>query len=414
MNYRECLDYLNRLGDQVAVAKFGLDNIRTLLGALGNPHRRFPSVLIAGTNGKGSVASFLSSIFTSAGHKTGLYTSPHLISVDERISVNGRRISADSFAACISRTVDAIQALALPYHPTFFETVTATAFLSFAEAGADIAVVEVGMGGRNDSTNVLEPTLSVITPISIDHQQYLGQSFKEIAFQKAGIIHRRGTAISAGQLLEVRSVLEEEAARQEAELRFVDEGRAHVTGSEGGRYHFSLDGMQFELNLHGRHQVGNAVLAISATEILQEKGFPFTRSAITDGINRASIPGRIQKIGECPAVFLDGAHNDEALEKLADFVEEHTRRPRSLVFGMMSDKRISTSVRRLTTCFDSIYLTRTSSKRAATASNLARLFPTGTWVDDPLEALTLARQHSVTVVVTGSLYLVGEVLASSS
>jgi len=266
------------------------------------------------------------------------------------------------------------------------------------------------MGGRTDSTNILTPVLSVITPITIDHQQYLGEKIDEIAYHKAGIIHRRGMVISARQKPEAGAVLEREAARQKAVLSYADEAAAIVTNCADGRCRFSFHGLDFESALYGRHQVDNAVLAISAAGLLKEMGHPITPSALVEGVNHAFIPGRIQKISDRPAIYLDGAHNDEALAKLAEFVREHTRGPRSLVFALMNDKQLSASIPRLTHCFDTIYLTHPSSKRAATCEQLLGCFPNGIWIENPVEALTLAKQHSETVVVTGSLYLVGEIL----
>jgi dihydrofolate synthase/folylpolyglutamate synthase len=414
MRYLECLDYLDCLGTEVAVAKSGLDNIRKILEGLGNPQCCYPSVLIAGTNGKGSVAAFLSSILSTSGLRAGLYTSPHLVSVDERIAVDGRQISPDTFADCLSRTVEAIQKLHFPCHPTFFETVTSAAFLFFAEVKVDIAVVEAGMGGRTDSTNILEPVVSVITPISIDHQQYLGETIEAIACQKAGIIHQRGVVITAPQKSEVASILEREAAEQAAVLWYANDGAAVVTSCPDGRYRFTFGGLEFAPRLYGRHQVGNAVLAISAAGLLREKGYSITPAALTEGVNHAFVAGRIQKISDSPVVFLDGAHNDEALAKLVEFVTAHTAKPRSLVFALMADKRLSSSIDLLAQCFARIYLTRPCSERAASCDHLLREFPGGLWIENPIEALRVARQKSETVVVAGSLYLVGEILQAES
>jgi len=411
MRYSECLDYLNRLGNEIPVAKSGLDNIRTILQALGNPQHTYPSILIAGTNGKGSVAAFLTSILTSSGLRTGLFTSPHLISSDERIALDGQTITPEAFADCVSRTAELIQKLDFVCHPTFFETITSAAFVYFSENKVDIAVVEAGMGGRTDSTNVLEPVLSVITPISIDHQQYLGETLEEIAYQKAGIIHPQGLVISYKQRSEVQFVLEQEAKKQEALLWYADDNAAVITDSADGRFSFTFRGLTFAPKLYGRHQIGNAVLAISTANLLKEVGYKIPIAALAEGVNRASIPGRLQKICDGPAVFLDGAHNDEALTKLVEFVCVHTRKPRSLVFATMGDKRLSSSIDRLAHCFDTIYLTHPSSKRAANCDHLLRYFPAGIWIDDCKDALKLAMQSGETVVVTGSLYLVGEILA---
>jgi len=205
--------------------------------------------------------------------------------------------------------------------------------------------------------------------------------------------------------------LEQEAARQEAALSFADEAAAVVTDSRDGRYRFAVGGSKFEPTLYGRHQAGNAILAISAAGLLVGMEYSITPAALVEGVNRAWIPGRIQKISDRPAVYLDGAHNDEALAKLAEFVAEHTRRPRSLVFGIMGDKQLSSSIDQLAQSFGKIYLTRPSSKRAANREQLSRYFPAGIWIENPGEAADLAKQNGETVVVTGSLYLVGEILA---
>jgi dihydrofolate synthase / folylpolyglutamate synthase len=411
VNYPECLAYLNRLGDEVLAMKFGLNNIRLLLDALDNPHRRFPSALIAGTNGKGSVSAFLSTILTASGLRTGLYTSPHLVRVEERCAIDNAVIPPDRFAESLSRVVREVQSLPLSCHPTFFETLTALAFLYFAEEKVDFAVVEVGMGGRQDSTNVIDPLLSIITPVSIDHRQYLGPRLEDIAYQKAGIIHPGGTALSAAQAPEVRRVLEEEAGRQGVDLEIMQEDVPSQT-ARNGSYEFSFHGTEFRLGLSGRHQTANAALAIRAAEVLREHNFPIRESAIREGIENTRIRARIEKLRENPVLYLDGAHNAGAFEKLADFVREHTPRPRSLVLGMMIDKEIPEAARLLSPCFDQVYLTRPRSPRAADPCELARHFERAEVVVDPFEAIKAGTKSARTTVVTGSFYLAGEVLAS--
>jgi dihydrofolate synthase / folylpolyglutamate synthase len=410
VNYPECLAYLNRLGDEVLTMKFGLSNIRALLDALGNPQRRFPSALIAGTNGKGSVSALLSTILVRSGLRAGLYTSPHLVRVEERLAVDNAIMPADRFADCLSRIVPVVRSLPLTCHPTFFETLTALAFLYFAEEEVDFAVVEVGMGGRYDSTNVIDPLLSVITPVGIDHQQYLGQRLEDIAYQKAGIIRPGGMALAAPQAPEVRSVLEDEARRQNAVLEILDERDVTSQATNGGSYKFSFHDQVFQLDLFGRHQTSNAALAIRAAEILRELKVPVEESGIREGVERTRIRARIEKLRENPALFLDGAHNAGAFEKLADFVRDHTGRPRSLVIGMMRDKDISQAARILAPLFDSVYLTRPNCARAADPVELARYFKKAQEVGDPLEAVEVGSKGAQTTVVTGSFYLVGEVL----
>jgi dihydrofolate synthase / folylpolyglutamate synthase len=414
VNYPECLAYLTRLGDEVLTMKFGLHNIRALLEALGNPQCRFPSALIAGTNGKGSVSAFLSTILASSGLRTGLYTSPHLVRVEERLVINGNIIPPDRFAHYLAKVIRAVPTLSLPCHPTFFETLTALAFLCFAEEKVDFAVVEVGMGGRHDSTNIIDPLLSIITPVSIDHQQYLGHELEEIAYQKAGIIHSEGAVLAAAQSPEVRRVLKEEAGRQGAFLEIMEETDIKSQATNGGCYRFTFHGQVFQLGLFGRHQTSNAALAIRAAEILRKLNVPVQESGIRDGIERTRIRARIEKMREKPALFLDGAHNLGAFEKLADFLRDHTARPRSLVIGMMSDKDLPQAARLLSPLFDSIYLTRPNCARAAEPVQLARHFKRAAEVADPLEAVEAGSRNAQTTVVTGSFYLVGEVLRALS
>jgi dihydrofolate synthase/folylpolyglutamate synthase len=411
MNYRESLSYLSRLGDEVRTVKIGLNNIRTLLEALGNPHCKYPSVLVAGTNGKGSVSTFLSSILTASGRKTGLYTSPHLVKVEERIALNGRAIGPAAFADCLSDVVAAIRSVTLPSHPTFFETVTAAAFLYFAKEKADFVVLEVGMGGRFDSTNIAQPLMSVITPIGMDHQQYLGETLEEIAYQKAGIIRQHGVALSAPQRTGARLALEAEAYARQATLHTLDEQELVVQSSDRGLYRFRFHGLDYQLGLYGRHQISNAGLALQAAEILRTKGFLVDDAAMAVGVNSARIAGRLQKIQDDPATFLDGAHNAEAVDTLLGFVREHTEPPRSLVFGMMRDKDIAAAAALVADDFDSVFLTQVSSARAATTAELSRYLPAGIEVPDPVAAFWRARRKVRTTVVSGSLYLVGEILA---
>ncbi|UCF39104.1 MAG: bifunctional folylpolyglutamate synthase/dihydrofolate synthase, partial [Acidobacteriota bacterium] len=242
--------------------KFGLESIRRLLEELGNPHERFPSALIAGTNGKGSVSRFLSTVTSAAGLRTGLYTSPHLIRIQERIKVDGQEISEERFARHFTRVYDVIQSGRLPAHPTFFECVTATAFSFFAEKDVDFAVLEIGMGGRLDSTNVVSPLLSVITPISYDHQQYLGDTLAAIAREKAGIMRKGSPVLLAEQEPEAEQTLRAEAERIAAIPHTLDAEGLRILGHDLGRYQFAFHEETFQLRVPGIAQVQNAALAL--------------------------------------------------------------------------------------------------------------------------------------------------------
>jgi dihydrofolate synthase/folylpolyglutamate synthase len=409
MNYSQCLEYLYRLGNEVLTMKFGLETTRSLLQYLGNPHHDFPSVLIAGTNGKGSVARFLNSICQAAGLSTGLYTSPHLIRIEERIVVDDLEITPESFARYFTAVVETVGRLELDPHPTFFEMVTVTAFTAFSEADIDIAILEVGMGGRLDSTNVVDPILSVITPISYDHQQFLGASLAEIAREKAGILRPACKALSAPQSEEVRAALKAESKKIDSELHMIDLSDVRRQPAPDGCYSFSLEGNEYQLSTRGEFQVGNACLALEAAKLLSSllpRDFPASLKAIETAKPKAVL----QQVGSNPLALLDGGHNIQAASSLARFVRNHTSRPRTLVLGMMKDKEIACVINELELEFNTIHLTRVDSPRAASLDDLRSLCPAGVPFEDPWEAYVSALDFSSTVVVAGSIHLAGAIL----
>jgi len=389
--------------------KFGLETTRRLLRDLGNPHLDSPSVLIAGTNGKGSVARFLDSICRAAGLRTGLYTSPHLIRIEERIVVDGLEITPESFATHFTSVVDTVRQLELEPHPTFFELVTVTAFTAFSDSDIDIAILEVGMGGRLDSTNVVDPVLSVITPISYDHQQYLGDSLSEIAREKAGILRPARNALSAPQNKEVWAALESEANKTGADLRMVNLSEVSRQPDPNGCYSFNLEGNKYQLSARGSFQVDNACLAMEAAKLLRFF-LPLDLSPFLEAVEKTEPKAVLLRVGNDPLTLLDGGHNTQAASSLARFVRDNTPRQRTLVLGMMKDKEIASVLRELVPEFDRIHLTRVDSPRAASLEELRRLCPEGVPFEDPREAYASAIDGSSTVVVAGSIYLVGKIL----
>jgi len=412
MNYAQCLRYLEKLGDEVMTMKFGLETIRALLEALGNPHLKYPSVLIGGTNGKGSVARFLNSVCTACEIRNGLYTSPHLMRVEERLVMDQDPIDSERFAHYLTRVVDAIEGLKRSFHPTYFETLTAVAFLYFLEQKVELAILEVGMGGRLDSTHVVDPLLAILTPVGLDHQRFLGETLEEVAFEKAGILGRAKSALMAPQRSQVQRVFQSEAAKNQVELQELDCGAIQCLESSDGKYAFRFHEIEIQLPLYGQHQVENAALAIQAAEVLGQSGFSVSTSCMRKGIEETLWMGRIQVFGTDPKIVLDGAHNLDAAKALVNFLDHHTQAPRALLFAMMSDKDIASVLKILGASFERIYITRVNSRRAASIEELKKLCPSGIAVADPFAAYRQALASPVaTVVAAGSFYLVGEILS---
>ena len=410
MDYSESLAYLEQLGEEVLDMKLDLRTMRQLLRLLGNPQRRFTSVLVAGTNGKGSVARFLAGILDSSGNATGLFTSPHLIDVRERIQFRGRNISRADFARHLGTIVRASLDPALERKPTYFETLTALAFLHFAECGAQLAVLEVGLGGRLDSTNVVTPELSIVTPIALDHQQVLGNSLDLIAAEKAGIIHPGQPVVIADQEPDAAQVLIETARRRKSPLLQLHPDRLQQSPDPFGRFRFRFGEVDYRLQAPGAHQVDNAALALLAARRLQKTGWTVTEEGSRKGIADTRLPSALYQIGSQPDTYLDGAHNPAAAAALAAFVDRYTAPPRHLVLGMMRDKDCAGVARNLTPLFSKVFLTRIPAPRAAKPEHLLSFFPQAEVLPNPSQALAEARRSAASVVATGSLFLVGAIL----
>ena len=414
MTYPECMTYLNSLGDEVLTMKCGLETTRKLMKELGNPQLDYPSVNIAGTVGKGSVASLFNSMSTTCGIRTGLYTSPHLISLKERFLVGGLPIKTQDFSHYFTKIIECVKRLNFAYHPTYFEVLTALAFLYFRDQKIELAILETGMGGRLDSTNVTEPLLSILTRVGMDHQQFLGDNIAKIAREKAGILRKGRAAFVAPQNPEVQKVLLEEANRKGSELHELDSTCVENLGSKNGRHSFRFRGRNFQLRLLGAHQVENAALALQAIESLKNHGFNISEDCCKKGMEKAECVARIQKVREHPAVFVDGAHNLDSARSLTKFISKHTLEPRFLIFGMMRDKDISGVAKILIPHFNRIYLTDINSPRSASIAELQQVIPSGIPALDTFGAYNAALDECSTLVFAGSFYLAGEILPQLS
>jgi dihydrofolate synthase/folylpolyglutamate synthase len=433
MTYEESVRYLFTLGrelaspQQASVTKFDLANISTLCERLGQPQRAFQSVHIAGTNGKGSTAAMLDSILRAAGLRTGLYTSPHLERIIERIRLDGREISDADFASTFTHIHKMIEELLaagkLAAHPTFFECVTALAFDFFARAGVEFAVCEVGMGGRLDATNILVPEVAVITQIDFDHENYLGHSIEEIAAEKAGIIKPGARVVSAAEHLIARVVVRRRVAEQSAFLVEIEnEFRIENITSRDGCFAFTTisndSGASIPLSvpLPGRFQVRNALTALAAARMLAERGAPVDDDAIARGMASTIWPGRLERIATQPEIYLDGAHNPSGAREIVVFWDANLAgRKIFLVYGALRDKAVDEIAGLLFPRASAVILTSPAQSRAISAPVLAEM--TGHHarqldvIPDPNlafeRALELASPDDV-IFVTGSLYLVGD------
>lgn len=400
MQFDEAVQYLLSLGHETLAIKLGLRNTELLLNALDNPERAFPAVQIAGTNGKGSTAAMLDSICRAAGIKSGLYTSPHLVSITERIRIAGKQIDEDDFARHVSLVRDVSEQLvatgSIDALPTFFEQVTAVALVAFREAAIELAILETGLGGRLDATTAAKAGVVAITQIAMDHEQYLGETIESIAAEKAAIIRPGVTAvIGKQQQPEALSVLLERCRETDVVPVFADS--------------VNLEGIH--IGLRGRHQAENAAVAVQLAETLS-----IPRDAIVKGIETAQHPGRLELLPGEPPILLDGAHNPAGTEALRDYLDEFGRRPLTVVFGAMADKKLDRIAEILFPLADNLILTAIDNPRAAslaTLEEIASRFSRGsvskfnTTAQALRAALRITRPDGM-ICVTGSLYLIGE------
>jgi len=401
---------------------FGLERITLLLEQLGNPHQELKVIHVAGTNGKGSVCKYISSILQKAGYTVGLYLSPHVERFSERIVVNNQEISKEDFTCLVSQVRPFVDTMKKQNNtPTFFEIVTALAFLHFKNCTVDYAVVEVGLGGRFDATNVVNPLVSVITNISLEHTAILGKDIASIASEKAGIIKDHVPVVSAA-VHDARVIIEQVAKQRNAPVTWIDQPMWKRKALHGREQEFMIQGSFKDYSVKtlmlGQHQGENIALAIAAVEQLQMGGVYLTDSDIQDGIATAAHPGRMEIVSENPLILLDGAHNPAGMSMLVKTIREDFSDYRLvLVLGMLKDKDLKTMVSTIVPISDEVIVTKSGNPRAADPQMLKEMI-TGSdakknvVVEDSIpraidHAKHIAKQKDL-ICVTGSLFTVGE------
>ena len=429
MNFQESLEYLLNLGNEVLAMKLGLENIRKLLAALHNPEKNYLKVQIAGTNGKGSTCAFLEAICLSANIKVGLTTSPHLVSITERIKINGREISEKDFArhATIVRETaeNLVEKGELETVPTFFEQITAIALNAFAEAKIELAILETGLGGRFDATTAANAEIVAITPIDYDHQQILGETLAQIAAEKAAIIREDTKVIVAPQKKEAERVILGKCHEVDVKPTFVvpkvkltpksNDYSENAIFNTGNIKIISKRNVYSDvaLNLWGKHQWTNAALAIEIAEMLRDFGYKFTNENIREGLNTTKYLGRLTFSDR---FLFDGAHNIAGANALREYLDEFIKQPITLIFGAMRAKDLSAVAEILFTKADTLILTKPDNPRSMETSELLKFVPKDFERENIIvtenveEALKIAPRYAMKgiICVTGSLYLVGE------
>lgn len=404
MTYPDSVRFLYALGNEIKTAKLGLDRIRKVLAALDNPQDSFPSIHVAGTNGKGSTCAMIEAGLRTAGVRSGLFTSPHLIEPTERIVIDGMPVTERQFERAFEVVHKTACQLDLDYHPTYFETVTAMGFWLFRELRIEMAVIETGLGGRLDATNILNPALTIITPIDFDHEAYLGGTIESIAQEKAGILKPGVPVVFARQRPEAQEILDHRAADLNITVRRTsdfDVRDLHVTarGSE-------FSGLRCPLA--GEHQIENAIAAAIALESL---GFS------PKGIENAQWPGRLERISPNPDIILDGAHNPAGARALAQYLERfYSDRKIWLIFGAMRDKAVDEIAGILFPLAAELILTAPDNPRALRPEVLFEIGRRGHIapnIDLALDRVRSRVSEADVIVITGSLFLVGEARALS-
>jgi dihydrofolate synthase/folylpolyglutamate synthase len=413
MTFGDTVQYLYSLGHELKVVKWDLTRIETVLRAVGDPHKQGRFIHVAGTNGKGSTCAMMASALRVSGFRTGLYTSPHLIDPRERIQIDGLPITDADWCSAFAEVHAAAESLLardeIDVHPSFFETVTAMAFVAFARAGVDVVVLETGLGGRLDATNLVNPEIAVITPIDFDHEAFLGSSIESIAAEKAGIIKPGRPAVFAVQSPAAFSILERRALEMEAPVTLSSTWRVENLLLEKFGSRFTLAGdeeITIECPLAGAHQVENARTAVAALSV-----FGVSSAAIAEGIARTRWPGRLERVASNPDIILDGAHNPAGARALAAHIQAFfADEPVRLIYGAMRDKAIDEVTNTLFPLAVEVILVAPDQPRALNPESLAEVIdhPNVRIAANIADAIRIARENPMTTFVTGSLFLVGE------
>lgn len=426
--YQEVIEYL--YGLQKHGIKLALSNTQKLMDLLGDPHRKFRAIHVAGTNGKGSTAAFLASMLQAAGYCVGLYSSPHLVSFTERIRINTIPIPEARVVALAQRVRDACSAATAisqePFQPTFFEVTTALAFAYFADEKVDFGVIETGMGGRFDATNVVTPLVSIITNIDIEHTEYLGNTLEQIASEKAGIIKSSVPVVTGAVQPEAVSVIECTAAAERSPLYCLsrDFMTTNITSGQDQVFDYrglacSLPGLR--ISLLGRHQVDNAACALAAVECLRSAGVAISEAALRRGLAEARWDGRMERVAQRPDIYLDGAHNPASAKRLAETIQQMRSAYQRviLVIGILRDKDCQGILSELVPSVDQVVATKPDYSRAmdvsALGAEIRKLHSSVTLTETVAEALAHAAKVASPddlILVAGSLYVVGDARAS--
>jgi dihydrofolate synthase / folylpolyglutamate synthase len=398
-----------------------LDKTFQLLDCWHNPQLNYSSVLIGGTNGKGSVSKFLAEILKTAGYKTGLYTSPHLVDIRERIVIDGHLIPDKAFSGKIRELQKMLEGFPAHMPPTFFESLTAIAFSYFADEKVDIVISEVGMGGRFDATNVLPSFMEIITPIGLEHTKYLGKTYEEIAFEKAGIIKRKSIVISAAQNKKVTRLLKRKVKDRDSKM--LTYGRDfNVVRKEkslqGQTFHFygHKNYKDLRIALLGRHQIQNAALAVQAALLMKNRGFECTEEDIRRGLETAQWPCRFQLLCEKPLILIDGAHNPDGIKSLrAGLQDMFPAQKFAFMMGILKDKNYAEMLSKIIPAADRIVFTAPETSRACDPKILAAFARSKgkqkiKIIQNVGDAINYIRRTNQNWCICGSLYLCGDVL----
>jgi dihydrofolate synthase/folylpolyglutamate synthase len=417
--YQQSLDYLYSLEKFGMI--FGLTQVERILKAIGDPHREVQAIHIGGTNGKGSTAAMMASILEREGYRVGLYTSPHLIRFTERIKVNGKEIEKEEVAELSGWMRERIEEANIDPPFTFFDFTTAMALYYFKQKMVDLVVLEVGLGGRLDSTNAVDPLLSVITNISKDHEAYLGKSILKIAKEKAGIIKQGRPLITAATQPHVLRLFSK-ICREKGSSYFRVGKEFRYVSAEDGDFHY--EGLHRKLwglhvNLMGSHQIINATTALGSLEVLEDLGYPVSIDAMVAGLREVNWPGRLEMVASSPKVVLDGAHNPAGALVLREFLKKQFQyRHLILLIGVMKDKDIESILHLLAPLADHIILTQPNNDRAAPPTLLKKVLGKNGKRTEIIEDLKEAIERGLSITgqedllcITGSLYTVGEARA---